>query len=154
MAAIAFSSSSLMATSACLPTKSSSLASSNSLFFTASDGRVALTRTSTLAIAPRPRPLPLRRRGCRCLFGLGVPEVAVIAGVAALVFGPKKLPEIGRGFGKTIKSFQQAAKEFEIELKKGAEDSSELPPAETPKAISSEDEAKELEKLGAKDGSL
>jgi len=33
--------------------------------------------------------------------------LAVIAGVAALVFGPKQLPEIGRSIGKTVKSFQQ-----------------------------------------------
>ncbi|KAK1432502.1 hypothetical protein QVD17_09399 [Tagetes erecta] len=58
---------------------------------------------------------------CNCMFGLGVPELAVIAGVATLVFGPKALPEIGRNFGKTLKSFQQAAKEFETELKKDSE---------------------------------
>ncbi|CAM6100760.1 unnamed protein product [Calypogeia fissa] len=56
----------------------------------------------------------------RGLFGLGVPELAVIAGVAAILFGPKKLPEIGKSLGKTVKSFQQAAKEFESEVKAGA----------------------------------
>nr|CAN65505.1 hypothetical protein VITISV_028343 [Vitis vinifera] len=34
-----------------------------------------------------------KRLTCTCLFGLGVPELVVMAGVAALVFGPKKLPE-------------------------------------------------------------
>lgn len=42
----------------------------------------------------------------------------MIAGVAALVFGPKNLPQVGKSIGKTVKSFQQAAKEFESELKK------------------------------------
>ncbi|KAE8694665.1 Sec-independent protein translocase protein TatA [Hibiscus syriacus] len=36
-------------------------------------------------------------------------ELVVIAGVAALVFGPKKLPEVGKTIGKTVKSFQQVA---------------------------------------------
>lgn len=55
------------------------------------------------------------------LFGLGIPEVAVIAGVAALIFGPSKLPELGKAAGETAKSFQEAAKEFNDELKKGME---------------------------------
>jgi sec-independent protein translocase protein TatA len=36
-----------------------------------------------------------------------MPEMVVIAGVAALVFGPKQLPEVGRNIGKTLKGFQQ-----------------------------------------------
>jgi sec-independent protein translocase protein TatA len=55
------------------------------------------------------------------LFGLGVPEIAVIAGVAALIFGPSKLPELGKAAGQTAKSFQTAASEFSSELKKGME---------------------------------
>lgn len=57
---------------------------------------------------------------CQGLFGLGLPEIAVIAGVAALVFGPSKLPELGKGLGKTVKSFQTAAKEFKTELEQAA----------------------------------
>jgi len=52
------------------------------------------------------------------LFGLGAPELVVIAGVTALLFGPSKLPELGKSLGKTVKSFQSAANEFNDELKK------------------------------------
>lgn len=44
---------------------------------------------------------------CNAFFGLGVPELVVIAGVSAVVFGPKNLPQLGRSIGKTLKSFQQ-----------------------------------------------
>ena len=56
------------------------------------------------------------------LFGLGLPEVAVIAGVAAVVFGPSRLPELGKDLGKTVKSFQKAAKEFQAEISEDDED--------------------------------
>eukprot|EP00955_Chlamydomonas_euryale_P104385 365562-Chlamydomonas_euryale.AAC.10 len=69
------------------------------------------------------RPGLAGRRGavsCKGLFGLGFPEIAVIAGISALVFGPSKLPELGKSLGSTVKSFQTAAKEFETELKTAA----------------------------------
>ncbi|MEH1801417.1 MAG: TatA/E family twin arginine-targeting protein translocase [Nostoc sp.] len=55
------------------------------------------------------------------IFGIGLPEMAVIMVVALLIFGPKKLPEIGRSVGKTIRSFQEASKEFQNEFQKEAE---------------------------------
>lgn len=55
------------------------------------------------------------------VFGIGLPEMALIMVIALLVFGPKKLPEIGRSMGKAIKGFQDASKEFESEFKREAE---------------------------------
>lgn len=55
------------------------------------------------------------------VFGIGLPEMALIMVVALLIFGPKKLPEIGRSLGKAIRGFQEASKEFENEFKKEAE---------------------------------
>lgn len=47
--------------------------------------------------------------------------MAVIFVIALLVFGPKKLPEIGRSLGKTIRGFQEASKDFETEFKREAQ---------------------------------
>lgn len=55
------------------------------------------------------------------IFGIGLPEMALIFTLALLVFGPKKLPEIGRSVGKAIRGFQEASKEFESEFKREAE---------------------------------
>ncbi len=40
------------------------------------------------------------------MLGLGWLEVTVILGVAILIFGPKKLPEMGSALGKTLKGFR------------------------------------------------
>lgn len=41
------------------------------------------------------------------MFGLGWPEVGIIGIVALLVFGPKKIPEIGSALGKTLRGFKE-----------------------------------------------
>ena len=66
------------------------------------------------------------------IFGIGLPEMAVIGAVALLVFGPKRLPEFGRTLGKTLKGFQTASKEFEREMSKAMADPEELPPPSPP----------------------
>ncbi len=63
------------------------------------------------------------------VFGVGLPEMAVIAVIALLVFGPKKLPELGRSLGRTLKGFQSASQEFEQEFRKAVD-----APAETTQA--------------------
>ncbi|MFW6296453.1 MAG: TatA/E family twin arginine-targeting protein translocase [Halothece sp.] len=56
------------------------------------------------------------------IFGIGLPEMALIFVVALLVFGPKKLPEVGRSLGKAIKGFQEASKEFQNEFQREAQE--------------------------------
>ncbi len=40
------------------------------------------------------------------MFGLGLPEMGVVALAAILIFGPKKIPELGRTLGKTLRGFK------------------------------------------------
>lgn len=40
------------------------------------------------------------------MFGLGWPEVSIILIVALLIFGPKKIPELGGAIGKTLRGFK------------------------------------------------
>ncbi|HYW21646.1 MAG TPA: twin-arginine translocase TatA/TatE family subunit [Nodularia sp. (in: cyanobacteria)] len=41
------------------------------------------------------------------MFGLGWPEVVIIGIVAIVIFGPKKLPELGNALGKTLRGFKE-----------------------------------------------
>lgn len=44
--------------------------------------------------------------------GLGLPELLVIFGIALLVFGAGKIPEIARSLGKGIREFKKAGKDI------------------------------------------
>jgi TatA/E family protein of Tat protein translocase len=47
------------------------------------------------------------------MFGsIGLPELIVIFIIALLVFGPKKLPEVGKSLGKAIREFKKASDEL------------------------------------------
>lgn len=46
------------------------------------------------------------------LTNIGVPGLILILVIALIIFGPSKLPEIGRAFGRTLKEFKTATKEI------------------------------------------
>lgn len=43
---------------------------------------------------------------------IGVPGLILILVLALIIFGPKKLPEIGRAFGQTLKEFKKSTREL------------------------------------------
>lgn len=45
------------------------------------------------------------------MFGLGIPELIVIFVIALIVFGPKKLPDLGKALGRGIAEFRRASQE-------------------------------------------
>ncbi|OGD10274.1 MAG: twin arginine-targeting protein translocase TatB [Candidatus Aminicenantes bacterium RBG_13_62_12] len=55
------------------------------------------------------------------MLGIGFPEMLVILAIALLVFGPKKLPEVGKSIGRAIREFRRTSDElkerFEEEIK-------------------------------------
>jgi len=86
------------------------------------------------------------------VFGIGLPEMALIFVVALLIFGPKKLPEVGRSLGKAIRSFQQASSEFQnefqkeaVQLQEAVKTTAELETKQTPEPESKQIEAAKLE---------
>lgn len=45
------------------------------------------------------------------MFGMGVGEITIIAVIALLFVGPKKIPELAKGLGEGIGSFKKALKD-------------------------------------------
>ncbi|MFM7237184.1 MAG: TatA/E family twin arginine-targeting protein translocase [Cyanobium sp.] len=69
------------------------------------------------------------------IFGIGLPEMAVIAAIALLVFGPKRLPEMGKTLGRTLKGFQSASQEFEQEFRSALRTEDDPAPTLSPPPI-------------------
>ena len=82
------------------------------------------------------------------MFGLGAGELLIIFVFALLFIGPKKLPELAKGLGKSLREFQKAKDELMNEVhnptpdKKEVEESKKVADA-TSKAEKEEDKEKE-----------
>jgi TatA/E family protein of Tat protein translocase len=63
------------------------------------------------------------------VFNIGPTELLVILVIALLVFGPSRLPEVGRTIGKSLREFRRATDEIKSELKFDLD--AEDPPAAT-----------------------
>src|SRR5712691_328333 len=64
------------------------------------------------------------------MFGLHMPELIIILVIALLIFGPKRLPEMGSSIGKSIKEFRKGMAEL-TSPKDEKEEEAKLPPAST-----------------------
>jgi TatA/E family protein of Tat protein translocase len=47
---------------------------------------------------------------------IGMPEMVIIAVIALIIFGPRKLPELGKSLGKSIAEFKRASNELKNTL--------------------------------------
>lgn len=80
-------------------------------------------------------------------FNIGFPELIMILAVALIVFGPRKLPEVGRSIGRAMGEFRRASHDLktsledDIDSEKGARPAPKEPPAASIPAGSATDES-------------
>jgi len=94
------------------------------------------------------------------MFSLGVPELLVILVIVLLIFGAKRLPEIGRAFGKSVRELKNATrgdkdeistwiKDEEVKSKDSSEDKKDFI-QEKVEDIPGVKEAKEIKETASK----
>ena len=60
------------------------------------------------------------------MFNIGLPELMIIVAIALIVFGPNKLPELARAFGKAMREFKKATEEVKESFEAETRDLEEL----------------------------
>jgi TatA/E family protein of Tat protein translocase len=63
------------------------------------------------------------------MFGIGMPELLLILGLALIVLGPKKLPELARALGKGLAEFRRATDELKDEFRQMERDTEDAAPS-------------------------
>ena len=56
------------------------------------------------------------------MFGIGMPELLIILGLALVILGPKKLPDIAKGLGRAMREFRKATDEMKESLQEETEE--------------------------------
>jgi len=84
-------------------------------------------------------------------FGLHLPELVIVLAVALLIFGPKKLPEMGSAIGKSIKEFRKGMNELGNPDAKDSKSAAAIKAPkdavlETAQPVASESESSNIEK--------
>jgi TatA/E family protein of Tat protein translocase len=69
------------------------------------------------------------------MFDLGIQELIVIFVVALLVFGPKRLPELGRSLGKGLAELKKAVQDVKEQMHAELEEEKRAASPEAPKAL-------------------
>jgi sec-independent protein translocase protein TatA len=60
------------------------------------------------------------------MFNIGLPELLIIVAIALIVFGPNKLPELAKAFGKAMREFKKATEEMKESFEAETRDLEEI----------------------------
>lgn len=82
------------------------------------------------------------------MFGsIGMPELIIILVIALIIFGPRKLPELGKSLGRSLNEFKKASTDLqntleqEIKIEEQKEAAAKPAPAPAPDVVAHDDQA-------------